>query len=58
MKYKREWREDANGNFVGGDRGAYEWSKKSEWQKFKTYLLLALFWTAVVLIGMAIKGDL
>lgn len=58
MMHKREWREDAYGNFVDGDRGAYEWSKKSDWQKFKVQLLYALIWTAIVLIGIAIKGDL
>lgn len=57
MHYRR-WREDANGNFIDGDYGAYQWSKKSEGQKFKAVLLYALIWSAIVIIGMAIKGNL
>ena len=50
------WKEDGKGNFVSGDRAAYEWSKASPWKKFKTGLLVAAVWTAIVLIGMALKG--
>jgi hypothetical protein len=52
------WTEDAQGNFVSGDRAAYEWSKKSAGSKFLTWLIVAGVWTAIVLIGMAIKGNL
>ena len=52
------WKEDAQGNFVSGDRAAYEWSKKSSGSKFLTGLILTGVWIAIVLIGMAIKGKL
>ncbi len=52
------WKEDSQGNFVSGDRAAYEWSKKSDGKKFGLTLLWGLIWTAIVLIGMAIKGNL
>lgn len=49
------WKEDAHGNFVSGDRAAYEWSKKSAGSKFLTGLIVAVVWTAIVLIGIALK---
>ena len=49
------WKEDAQGNFVSGDRAAYEWSKKSGGSKFLTWLLVAGVWTVIVLIGIALK---
>lgn len=50
------WKEDSQGNFVSGDRAAYEWSKKSGGSKFLAWLIMAGVWTAIVLIGMALKN--
>ena len=50
------WKEDGKGNFVSGDRGAYEWSKTSPLKKFLTGLLVAAVWTAIVAIGIALRG--
>ena len=49
------WKEDGEGNFVSGDRAAYEWSKKSPWSKFLTGLLVTVVWIIIVVIGIALK---
>ena len=49
------WKEDGKGNFVSGDRSAYEWSKKSPGSKFLVGLLVTVVWIIIVVIGIALK---